>query len=258
MRFRLLILAIVLSPISGRAQNWQLGPELGVNCIQLENSHTGKTFAAGWHAGGFVQSDLTSFFSIRSGVFFTQKKQLYESADTSIMPIFALIGLEDQDQFDLNTYTSINGRTTQNYLEIPLIAKFKYNGIGVFAGVYGAFMLNSIGKQIKISNTPILSVINTDSLGAISSFLPPAYTYSEEIIENASNRRKFDFGAKFGASYQFERLELNLTYSLGILDYRQNFDGLSTQKHQYFQFSLAYNIGSFANSKSIWKSNKLK
>ncbi|MFK8039508.1 MAG: porin family protein [Crocinitomicaceae bacterium] len=244
---------------SSFSQSWSYGPEIGMNLIKIDQSHTGGNYSPSWHVGGFTKLSLNDFFSIQTGIYFSQKKQSYSSADTALSTIFSVIGISDDfDQFDLNTYTNTTGRTTQNYIEIPFLAKISYKGVNLFSGIYTGFMFNSTNKEIQSKNTPVLSLINPEILGPLSTLLPASSEITENVIQNPSNLKPFDFGAKFGASYLFDRLELNIAYSLGLLDYRNDSSGLISQKHQYFQMSISYNFGANLSNTNFWQSKKLK
>ncbi|MDX1350424.1 MAG: outer membrane beta-barrel protein [Putridiphycobacter sp.] len=257
-RLAIFVLLLCVSCKYTYSQTWSYGPELGLNLIQVNNNFLGKTYAPSWHTGGFIKVNLTKYLSVRSGIYFSQKKQTYANSDTTQSPLLTLIGVGDVALFDLNTYTNTTVRVTQNYFELPILAEVKYKEIALFAGIYSAIMFSAKNKEISVQQTPFLAVLNKDSLGDISNFLPPATVYTESISESKTNLNSFDFGFKLGAAYQFNRFTVNIAYSLGVIDFKKSALDLGNLKHQYFQFSLAYNIGDLADNKSFWRSRKLK
>lgn len=240
------------------AQTWSFGPELGINHIKLEEGYAGNQYTSGIHVGAFTEYGFNEFFSVRTGLYFSQKKQNYNREAVSFSPIFELIGGAGLEQFDLSTTTITNGRLAQNFIELPILAKVNYKGLGLFAGVYGSLMVSAVSKEVSTANTPILSIIDPSTFGFLGALIPPATVVTEDTDESPTGIKSFDFGARFGASYRFDRLELNLAYSLGLIEYRTNSDNGPNRQHRYFQATLAYNFGTNPGNDNFWQTKKLK
>lgn len=225
------------------AQNFHIGPEIGMNMIKVETPQIGNNYQPGWHAGLNFEYDFSDWLSIKSGVFYTQKRQGYSSADTSEFALIGLLGLGDINGIDFNTYSKTNGRHSQNFIQIPIMASFKWENFSLNIGGYIGYQFSSRTKEVKTSNTPFVSVIDLSSLdqsGFLTSFLPPPS--SEKYVEtsNNSNLRSFDYGLKMGISYQLDDVSINAHYLLGLPDYRISQGENAKQVHQYFQLSLGY------------------
>ena len=250
-----IVLLFAMVSTNSFTQAFKFGPELGLNYIKLEENYTGNNYSSGWHTGGFAEYIITDFFSIRSGVYYTQKKKNYVFNDSYTNFFVALLGLEDSDQIDLKTYRTTSGRITQNYFEIPVLATLSYKGLSVFGGLQSAVMFRAITKEVVHENTPVFSVLNLDGLGDFGNLLPPAESTSESTSQDKGDLRNFEWGTKFGMSYQLDRMAVNLSYYLGLLNYE---NVKNSTKHQYFQMTLSYNFGVNSGNNNFWQSRKLK
>ena len=251
------LLSFLCISFNGVGQDLSYGPEIGPNIIWLAEDYTGHYYTMGWHTGGFVEYGLNEFLSIRSGVYYTEKKQQYSVDDVSINPIIALLGFDGLDQIDLNTYTNTSGRVTQNYFEIPVIARLKYKGFGLSAGLQTSFMFRATTRQVVTENTPLFSIIDQQLFGGIGGlFIPPAEVITETTSQSKSGLNTFELGAKFGASYGVGNVELNAAFYLGFIDYTSSSSRART--HQYFQTTLSYNFAGDSGNGNFWQSKKLK
>lgn len=240
------LLVILLSSNIVIAQNIHIGPEIGMNIIKVETPQIGNNYQPSWHAGLNFKYDFNNWLAINTGVYYTQKRQSYSSADTTLFPLIGLLGLSDVNGIDFNTYSQTTGRHTQNFIQIPIMASFKYEDFSLNMGGYIGFQFSSRTKELEVSNTPFVSVIDLstiDQSGFTTFFLPPPSeeTYTES--SNNSSLRTLDYGLKIGASYTMENLSLNAHYLYGFADYRLSQGENPKQVHQYFQISLSYLFG---------------
>ncbi|MFT5819765.1 MAG: hypothetical protein ACI8ZM_000990 [Crocinitomix sp.] len=245
------VLTISFLLIAGtvNAQKIKFGPELGFNMISLESSDLGNSFAPGFHGGVNFEYNFTDNFYLRSGIFATQKRQAYSSNDTVLVNLFGFEDLIGIDGVNLESYTATSGRITQMYLELPLMAGYKYEGFSVYAGPYFAYMLSARKKEIKSIDTPFLRTVDVATLvpdgfdaGILLATLPAAEetTFSESTSK--ANLRQFDMGLKAGISYEFNNLMANINYQYGFSDY-QTTSKDALENHSYFQLTLNYNFG---------------
>ena len=257
---KLLAAAIIFLGFSGKmmAETWSFGPELGTNLVMIEKTDLGRNYNLCWYAGGNVEYKLTDFLSVRSGVYFSQRKMMYESADTTSMNIF---GFDMEDigipGVDFSIYSQTKGVVSLFGLEVPLLASFNFKEVSFFAGPYMNFLTGAWSKEETHTQIPFLQAINMDSIdqsGFISSFFPPATSTSFKETSSVSNMRGFDYGFKAGAGYTHKGFRLNFYYTFGIPDYRQDKGVDISRAHQYASVSIAYNfrigssgISSFGN-----------
>lgn len=181
---RILFTISIFLSIFSFSQNIHLEPELGINMIKVETPQIGNNYQPGWHAGLNFEYDFNDWLSIKSGVFYTQKRQGYSSADTSEFALISLLGLGDIQGIDFNTYTQTNGRFTQNFIQIPILARFKWEDFSLNIGGYVGYQFSSRTKELETSYTPFVSTIDLSSLdqtGFLGTLLPPA---SSETFTN--------------------------------------------------------------------------
>ena len=258
---KLLCLIILVSSVSF-SQKLLIGPQLGMNLIQLDNYDYGKNFHPGWYGGAAFDYQITNWLGIQTGVYYSQKRQAYSDADTTPFTFYNLIDSSFAiDGLDMNTYTTINGRTSQHYFDIPLMASFNYKGLTASIGGFVGFMFNARKREEKISQTPFIQAIDIgtiigsasgsnsssggfDAGSLIASFFPKGYTDTFTESTNSDNLRKFDYGLKFNIGYQPNQFGVYVGYQLGLNDYRIKIpDGAKKQTHQFIQFSMRYMFG---------------
>ena len=173
MNVKFLVTSLLFSCLSF-SQNFTVGPEIGMNLIKLDKEQIGNNYQPSWHTGLAAEYNFTDWLSIKSGLFYTQKRQAFSSKDTSLFPLIALIIEGGIDGIDLNTYSETEGRYTLNFIQIPLMASFNYNGLSLFTGGYIGYQFSVRSRELEISNTPFVSIIDIasfDTSGNIASFL---------------------------------------------------------------------------------------
>jgi len=230
--------------LNGFSQNIHLGPELGFNLIKVQTQDIGNNYQPAWHSGGSFKYDFNNWLSLKTGIYYSQKRQHFTEFDTTLSPIVALIGGGDINGVDFNTYSQTNGRHSLNFVQLPIMASFSYKDFSINLGGYFGFMFNSRTKELKESVTPFVSTVDLSALGQGGGIfgtllLPPP---SESIFKESSNSsglNAIDFGLKTGLTYTLNNIDLNLSYVLGLKDYRSHISG-QKQTNSYFQFSVAY------------------
>ena len=246
-RFLSAFVVLIFSSNFSFAQKLFVGPEIGTNLIMLEQTDLGRNYHLGWFAGGTVEYGLTDYFSLRSGVYFSQRKKMFESADTAQLNVLGFdvssIGIEG---IDFNIYSKTKGIVSQFGIEIPLLAAFNYKGLSIFGGPYMHFMTGAWKKATTDSRVPFLQTFNIDSLdptGFLKYLFPPAESSEYDESSSVENLRVFDYGFKTGLSYTSENFRVNLYYVLGIPDYRIDRGVDDVNAHHYYSVSLNYNFG---------------
>lgn len=262
-----LALLFAMISLTGIAQKAKLGPQFGMNLIQLEKEDHGRNFHPGWYGGAAFDYDFNNWLSIQTGIMYSQKRQTFTDSDTTAFDFFGLIDSSFAiEGIDLNTYTKIEGRTSQHYFDVPIMASFKYKGMSLNVGGYVGFMFTARTRQKEITNTPFIQTIDpavliegftgTDSTGGsggggfggfdvnslISSLLPAGY--EEEFTEatGMTGLRIFDYGVRANIGYQPNQFGVYAGYQFGIPDYRKS-PTEKTQRHHFVQFSIRYMFG---------------
>lgn len=249
--FTLLTIAIGLNV---SAQDLFIGPEIGLNFIQIEKQDIGNDYQGGLFVGAAVEYKFNKALSLRTGIYYSQGRQQTRDFDTTELNLFGLNDPSAIGAVDLNTYTETTNRYTQHYLQLPITANFSYKNFNVFGGGYLGVKIADKLKSESFSNTPFMSTIDLASLdptGLVSSFLPAANESSFDESTDNSNLRSFDYGVKAGIGYELESFNINASYQFGIPDFRTDRDDSEIQRHQFFQLSISYMIGvKFNQSKS--------
>lgn len=239
-----LLFALLLS-FGTQAQRWYVGPEMGFNIINIESTELGNDFQLGFNGGGNVEYRFTDYFSLRSGIFATQKRQTYGTYDSVLVNLF---GFEDQigiDGINLYSYTRTTARVSQLFLEIPVMPTFTYKAFSIYAGPAIGYMLTARTREKTEINTPFRQAVDVDEIdptgGTLAALLPPAEstTYSES--SSKSGLWSIDYAVKGGIRYSLNNLGINLNYVYSFLDFRtaKPYGG----NHQFVQLTLNYNFG---------------
>ncbi|MFT5779291.1 MAG: hypothetical protein ACI837_002248 [Crocinitomicaceae bacterium] len=239
-----IIILALFSITNVLAQKITVGPEIGLNLIQVENQNIGNDYQPAWYAGAALDYKIYDWFSVQSGIYFSQSRHSYTAQDTSVLDI--LDGIIDSSfvipGIDLNTYTSTNGRQSHYYIQLPVTANFSWNNIQFSVGAYAGFMVGGKQQETSISRTPILENLDLSALdpsGLLTLFLPPAYSESYEETSGTEGFRVFDYGLKAGLGYQMDRVGVQASYSFGIPDFRIDSEE-DVERNQFFQFSVRY------------------
>ncbi|MEX1002048.1 MAG: outer membrane beta-barrel protein [Crocinitomicaceae bacterium] len=243
MRYSFLFLLFGIC-ISGHSQRIEVGAEIGMNLIHMDELTIGNNYEPGWYGGGAFRYRFTDYFSLRSGFNYSQKRQTYSSADTTTFDFFGFVDSSMIPQgMDLNTYYNTSGRTAQHYLEIPIMASYDYKGFSVFYGGYVGFMVAARQKELTTAYTPFTAAFDIGELTGGNEFIeqlfPKGYEESYTESSTTSGLRVLDYGFKTGIGYQANGVGINASYQFGFPDYR-NPAGEETKAHRFFQFSVRY------------------
>jgi len=233
----------------GTCQSMRLGPELGLNLIRTEQLEISNNYQLGLHIGGLFKLEFSDYIGLRSGLYYSQKRQTFASADTSNIAIFSLIGLDGLglDGLNLNTYSTLSSYTSQHYIQLPVAIDFKIYDFSVYLGGYIGYMISNTVIEYETKRTPLTSTLDLspilsalDTTGLLLNLLPPPY--EESITESKNNDflSPFDFGFKVGFGYSLDNVEFAGSYLYGIPDFRKNSNLEQQQNHQYFQLSVNY------------------
>jgi len=271
---KIFIPLLILIPFFGFAQKVSLAPEIGLNIIPMTGSDIGQNYQFGYHIGGHLKYHFSNSFKLSTGVFLTQKKKEYSSSSTG--SVFTLLNetlnsfggfgggagidssaLDSLNIPGLNTEYSenIRGVSSELFIEIPLLANYKYKNVNFYAGPYAALLITANRKEELTTDIPLLDVIDVDLLleqsglggfgGIASSFLPQSGVESSETSGTAG-LRSFDMGVNAGIGYEMNNLHFTFMYSHGLLDYRDDKSKTgNTETLKLFRISIAYffNLG---------------
>jgi hypothetical protein len=246
-------------------QKTLIGFSLGSNIIPIEKTAFGTNYQLGPFTGIKIQHKLTDRFCLSSGLFFSQRKKMYLTRDTSSVldsfeGLFNALGasaidletlLGDLPFADLNVYNVTTGIATENYLEVPLLASFYHENLFLSAGPYVGFLMNGRKREETRSTAPLLQVLDLssiDSTGLLSLFLPPADETTYDEYASIAQLRRLDIGAVFSLGYSINNVEFNLSYTLGFNDYRADSGGDPKNTHKAIRIAICYYFGSSLDS----------
>jgi len=247
MKSSLFLCIICTVCFSSMAQKFTLGPDIGTNLMMLNKNELGRNYHLGWYGGANTEYKFKPYFSLRSGVYFSHRKNYTESRDTTLLSILGMdpssLGIPGAD---FNIYYSAQKIISTYGIEIPLLATYNYKGIAVFAGGYVNYLTFVRSRETSRTYVPFLQAFDVkqfDPDGQLSALLPPAdkTEYTESTLKN--NIRVWDFGAKAGISYEMNQFRVNFIYTYGIPDFRINRDGNALNPNRYYTFSINYNFG---------------
>ncbi len=239
------LLSITLC-LHASAQDLFVGPEIGINFIQIEKQDIGNDYQGGFFGGAAVEYNFNKALSLRTGIYYSQGRQQTSEFDTTELNLFGLIDPSTIPGVDLNTYTETTNRYTQHYLQLPITANFSYKNLNIFGGGYLGVKVADKLKTEAVSFTPFMSTIDLASLdptGIVSSFLPAANESTFDESTDNTNLRSFDYGIKAGIGYEMEAFNINASYQFGIPDFRVDRGDADLQRQQFFQLSVCYMIG---------------
>ncbi len=229
------------------SQHFKIGPELGMNLIKTEKTQMGNNFQPAWYSGLSAQYQINDWLTIKGGINYNQKIKVYSSADTSISPTLALIGLDSINGIDLSTYSTTQGRHSLNFIQMPIMASFTIKDFSFNIGGYIGYMFNSRTKELYEERTPFMSTFDISSIDPtgvfIGNLLPPAQREEFTETSNVSFIQKLDFGLKTGVTYTIDNLNFNVSYLYGLKDYSNSFPSTVKLNHHYFQMSISYLFG---------------
>lgn len=237
----------LLSLFTTSFSQFYLGPEIGVNLIPADRNEIVSNYHLGIHSGLRTSYYFADYFSIQSGIYYTQKSQLFSDADTSPVDIFGF-NIEDLGipGTDFNQYSKSQSSVRQSYIQIPLQASYSIKGFTASAGLYFGFMISAWTKTETYTEVPFMKLINIEELdptGILGILLPAPETTTFEETSSKEYLKGFDMGLKTTLSYQPENFGVHLSYQYGFSDYRIESEEDDIIRHSYFQLSLSYLFG---------------
>jgi hypothetical protein len=257
---KIIVILLFCLPLYSFCQKVSFGPELGLNIIPIENTDVGYNFQLGYHLGGHLKYHFSEHWKLSSGLYLSQKKELFQSNDTtsiiekygsllSLSGIATGIDLEQIDSiaqsFGANTNILEESKelTTELVIEIPLLANYKYKNFNIYGGPYFSLLLGANKKNEVRTQIPILNVIDInqfDSTGTFSSLLPSADETKTRSNSSTENLSLLDIGFNLGVGYEMNNLHFNLMYSQSFNDYRKDKANYSTQRLNTIRFTVFY------------------
>ncbi|PCI98547.1 MAG: hypothetical protein COB15_05800 [Flavobacteriales bacterium] len=242
------------------SQKVSIGPEIGVNIIPIENSGIGQNYQLGYHFGGHIKYHFSKKYKLSTGLFITQKKKGYSSSTTS--SVLTLLdnflefsggfgGAPDTTDLDslinipglnMDMTEDIKGVSSEIFIEIPLLANYKYKNVNFYLGPYVGILISATRKEELTTDIPVLDVIDMEDLGldGLTSFFLPSSGTEVSSISGTDGLRTIDFGLNAGIGYEMNNLHFNLMYSHGLLDYRADNEGEPLETLKLFRISIAY------------------
>jgi hypothetical protein len=167
--------------------------------------------------------------SICSGIILSQKKELFQTTDTSSIiekygDLIAFSGVDPEQidsiaqSFGANTDILEESKelTSELVIEIPILANYKYKNFNIYAGPYFSFLLSANKKKVSADETETSSNSSTENLNL------------------------FDIGFNIGVGYEFNQLHFNLMYSQSFNDYRKDNADYSIQRLNTIRFTIFY------------------
>ncbi|KAA9340670.1 porin family protein [Adhaeribacter soli] len=159
----------------------------------------------GYHVGLAAEFGFTDNLSLQSGLIWTNKGAKYD---------YSL----SEDGVEME----IKGKTSLNYLEIPLNLTYKISNFQIQAGPYVAYGIG--GKEELESKFTFMGETDTDKDDADVKF-KNTVEESDFDEENTTFYRALDLGLNFGIGYMAGPVLLNANYSLGMSNLTPDFDG---------------------------------
>ena len=260
MRYTITCVIALFIITTGFSQKISLGPEVGLNIIPIENTEIGYNHQLGYHFGGHFKYHFSDKWKLSSGLFITQKKKGYSSSSTgSVLDLIDDLlggfggfgggvdttGLDSAlsiPGLNLNTYENIKGVSSEIFIEIPILANYKIKNFNMYLGPYAGILISASRKEEITTDIPLLDAIDLESLGlgGFTSFFLPKSGTETSTKSGTDGLRIVDFGINAGIGYEMNNLHFNLMYSHGLLDYRDDKKGESTETLRLYRFSVVY------------------
>ncbi len=139
--------------------------------------------------------------------------------------------IEKELDVDVDDYTGYT-RYIYHYIELPVNAVYKYNNLQFMAGPYFA-----LGVSGKFKNAFSFEVMN-EQFNNNDIFLEDVFDIKpvsgvidddrlEDLLEDddlADIYRAFDAGLNFGVGYEYNKMQFNINYSLGLTNMTPRYD----------------------------------
>lgn len=260
-----LCIALLSSGLLFSQEVW-VGPKAGLNIMPIEYSRlTGNKFSLGFHVGGTVEYRFNKWFSVAADLLYTTKNKAYEKKEneSAIKKVSGLLSIFGQSaasggQIDSlmqtvsryandTVYSTTKGFVKLGYIEIPVMAKFRYKEFSFAAGPYVALLFSNKASEELRQDIPLLTALKP-TLDTISplitqviSGLFPAYDAPKITNEIQSNDVKmFDYGFVADITYQSSsNVTFSLRYTQGLTNYRSP-EIRKNDYHSIINISIGY------------------
>lgn len=222
MKRNLLVLLLLLGAMPLAAQ-WFVIPEVGVNTFKLRDDYSSGGWHAGLKAGVAVEYRFKGdLFALQSGVFYMRKRFSYHypsSVDS--------YDWQGQNHLSIDIY---KGKSDNNYLQIPLLAKFGWNlerdlRLHVALGPVVDLFLADKGYEAKRSY-------------AISGKEEGRYNYSKQTRTYDNDAGKTLYGGMFEAGIDIKQWTINTEYDISF--YHNDELLMATPGVNNYRFSREY------------------
>ena len=239
-------------------QKISIGPEVGANIIPLESTDLGTDYKIGMFGGAAFKYKFNDKFGLRSGLYISQKKKNYASSSTSslltsldeMLGLGSMLGdsvsldsLIDIPGVNMDVNEEIKGNVSQLFIEIPVLASYKLKDFNFYLGPYVGVLLSARRREEITTTTPFLQTFDIsefDETGLFSAFLPPAEQTVSDERTGTDGLNILDFGASAGIGYEADKVNFNLIYSRGFMDYRDDRKDEDLEVHQTIRFTVSY------------------
>lgn len=216
----MLLCLLILLPATAAAQ-WNIGLQAGYTHNTLEIA-TGYAYDFNYQsAGGFtvsvpVQYEFEDWFALQAELGFTQKN--YELSRT------------------VSTAANIHSRTTNSYLQLPVLASFSFGGKVVRGftnlGIYAGYWINS---HVKGTDREVFNPLTEGS---------HIYNYDENVKFDNRRDNRFDLGLLAGVGVKvilndMVQLLAEARFNYSLLDMQKNYmKELMPRHNNTFQFQI--------------------
>lgn len=259
----LLTLLSTLFVLDTQAQSLEIGPELGINLVALNNTGA-RNYQLGINGGIRTQFNFNEKIGLLTGIYYTDKRQAYASVRVTSFTeeyaaLFETIGgiPEDFEGFNLDIIRTYKGAVNARSVEIPLQVAFKSGKIQFSIGGYAGYIISAENRGTIREQTPLFQIIDIDQLlgntgsgtpgigSFIQGFLPAADETKASETKSLNGLNRLDYGLKGGISFiSSENLSFNLSYQHGLKDYREDpLEGDDFKPYKNIVFTLAYQWG---------------
>jgi len=241
-----IVLLLMLLGSAGMMQaQWTLSPEAGMTAIKRESAD----WKAGWKAGVGIEYQTGKFFSLKSGLYYTQRGYSVEPF-MNIIPNevdYNYIGSEGSVFEGKDLIQVSNGKTCRHFLQIPLLANFKLQigedvklnvAIGPYVG-YGVhdkssyYMSTLIYRHGGYGGLWSSQLLTNESTGFEGYHESKDDTYSIYTPFNGLN--KFDWGGVAEVKLDIKNWFMKVGYEVSL-----------SKEHKEDQVGINYHTISFA------------
>lgn len=211
---------------------WSLVPEAGITAVHNPDY---DGWRAGWKMGLGVEYGFNNLFSLKSGVYYTQRGFSYNIFGRSDCTVETSPGVTKE----YSNYHYIDGSVNRHFLQIPLMPKFSYNisddvRVTIAAGPYLAFGINDHWKYSSYETETIeRQVISPQYNGYGYGYGYYGYggsDYEYHHSSSSSGYRKFDWGLSLSTGLEINNWIINVGYDLS-LGKEHRWDSVEGQYH---------------------------